>query len=176
MERLSVENFNNLYEDTNRRIKSLYDSLKTNKSFLDEYYKHFISNIITSVNLGLRKKFLSLVEECKTGIMDLKTEVPKFLNENKKELGKFAFESNYNFVKKIENKKVDFTKNFIKEIQMVMSRLDTLSIYQKNKKYKNLLNKFYFLMNNYIKVIIVDKKSDEIMEWLLEKKSPIKGI
>jgi hypothetical protein len=59
---------------------------------------------------------------------------------------------------------------------MIISRLTTLSKYGNKISYYKLLNKFYFISNNYLKVVVVDKKSDEIMKWLLEKKSPIKGI
>jgi hypothetical protein len=176
MERLSENQINELYSDTLRRIEMLYSDVKIKKTFLDEYYRRFIMNSINSVDLNIRKKFLKLIEDCKTGILDLRTEVPKFLKENKKTLGKYSFESSYNFVKKIENTKIDNTKELKKNIDMIISRLTSLLKVGSQKKYYKVLNKFYFISNNYLKVVIVDKKSDEIMEWLLEKKSPIKGI
>ena len=176
MERLTENQINELYSDTLRRIKMLYSDVKNKKTFLDEYYRRFIMNSIVSVDLDIRKKFLKLIEDCKTGILDLRTEMPKFLKENKKFLSKYSFESTYTFVKKIENTKVDNTKELKKNIDMIMSRLTSLSMTGSKKDYYKLLNKLYFISNNYLKVVIVDKKSDEIMEWLLEKKSPVKGI
>ncbi len=154
----------------------LYSEVKTKKTFLDEYYRRFIMNSIASVDFEIRKEFLKLIEDCKTGILDLKKEVPTFIKDNKKNMSKYSFESTYSFVKKIENTKVDNTKELKKNINMIISRLTTLSKYGNKRSYYKLLNKFYFISNNYLKVVVVDKKSDEIMKWLLEKKSPIKGI
>jgi hypothetical protein len=176
MESLTNNQKNNLYSDTLRRIEMLYSEVKTKKTFLDEYYRRFIMNSITSVDFEIRKEFLKLIEDCKTGILDLKKEVPTFIKDNKKNMSKYSFESTYSFVKKIENTKVDNTKELKKNINMIISRLTTLSKYGNKISYYKLLNKFYFISNNYLKVVVVDKKSDEIMEWLLEKKSPIKGI
>jgi hypothetical protein len=176
MERLSENQINELYSDTLKRIELLYDDVKTKKTFLDEFYKRFITNTITSSDIEIRKKFVKLIEDCKTGILDLRTEVPKFLKENKKNLSKYSFESSYNYVKKIENTKVDNTKVLKKGIDMIISRLNTMSNTGHKRKYYKLLNKFYFVSNNYLKVILVDKKSDKIFEWLLKEKSPIKGI
>lgn len=171
MEMIKSNTTDNLYSDTLNRIKLLYDEFKNSKAIIYEYFRRLVLDISSSTDGKVRKDVLKLVEGSKSGILDLKKELVTYLKNNKSLINKYSFESTYSFIKKIERLRDQYTKNFSLSINKIIVRLTNLEYMDKNK-FKKLVNKFYFVCNNYIKIILNKDKSEFFMGWVLGKVNP----
>jgi hypothetical protein len=164
-------NIDNLYTDLINRIKLLYTEFKNSKEVVYEYFRRLILDVSNSMSGKVRKDVLKLVEGSKSGILDLKSELVKYLKNNKNLINKYSFESTYSFIKKIEKVRNDYTKMFLPAINKIIVRLTNLEFSDK-PKFKKTINNFYFICNNYIKIILNNDKSEYVMGWLLSKVNP----
>jgi hypothetical protein len=164
-------NIDNLYSDLINRIKLLYTEFKNSKEVVYEYFRRLILDVSNSMSGKVRKDVLKLVEGSKSGILDLKSELVKYLKNNKNLINKYSFESTYSFIKKIEKVRNDYTKMFLPAINKIIVRLTNLEFSDKSK-FKKAINNFYFICNNYIKIILNNDKSEYVMGWLLSKVNP----
>ena len=164
-------NTDNLYSDLLNRIKLLYSNFKNAKSIVYEYYRRLVLDVSNSMSGKVRKDVLKLIEASKSGIIDLRKELLDYLKKNKKEINKYSFESTFSYVSKIEKVRLSYTKTFLPTINKIIVRLNNLEFADKNK-FKKVINKFYFVCNNYIKIIMNDEKSDYVMNFLLQKVKP----
>jgi hypothetical protein len=161
----------NLYSDLINRIKLLYAEFKNSKEVVYEYFRRLILDVSNSMSGKVRKDVLKLVAGSKSGILDLKSELVKYLKNNKNLINKYSFESTYSFIKKIEKVRNDYTKMFLPAINKIIVRLTNLGFLDK-AKFKKVINNFYFICNNYIKIILNSDKSEYVMGWLLSKVNP----
>ena len=161
----------NLYSDLINRIKLLYAEFKNSKEVVYEYFRRLILDVSNSMSGKVRKDVLKLVAGSKSGILDLKSELVKYLKNNKNLINKYSFESTYSFIKKIEKVRNDYTKMFLPAINKIIVRLTNLGFLDKSK-FKKVINNFYFICNNYIKIILNSNKSEYVMGWLLSKVNP----
>ena len=161
----------NLYSDLMNRIKLLYAEFKNSKEVVYEYFRRLILDVSNSMSGKVRKDVLKLVAGSKSGILDLKSELVKYLKNNKNLINKYSFESTYSFIKKIEKVRNDYTKMFLPAINKIIVRLTNLGFLDK-AKFKKVINNFYFICNNYIKIILNSNKSEYVMGWLLSKVNP----
>jgi len=164
-------NIDNLYTDLINRIKLLYTEFKNSKEVVYEYFRRLILDVSNSMSGKVRKDLLKLIVGSKSGILDLKSELVKYLKNNKNLINKYSFESTYSFIKKIEKVRNDYTKMFLPAINKIIVRLTNLEFSDK-LKFKKVINNFYFICNNYIKIILNNDKSEYVMGWLLSKANP----
>jgi len=164
-------NVDNLYSDTLNRINLLYNEFKNSKAIIYEYFRRLILDISSSMSGKVRKDVLKLIDGSKSGILDLKSELVNYLKNNKSLINKYSFESTYSFIKKIEKIKHSNTSRLMNLINKIIVRLTNLE-YGDKDKFKKLISKFYFICNNFIRIIINGEKSDYVMNWLLSKVNP----
>lgn len=164
-------NIDNLYNDTLKRISLLYSELKSAKEIINEYFRRLNLDVYNSMDGKVRKDVLKLIEGSKSGILNLKNEIMNYLKNNKSLVNKYSFESTYSYIKKIDSVRLNYTKNYLSSINKIIVRLTNLKMVDKNK-FKKLINKFYFVCNNYIKIIFDSKKSEFVMNWLLSNINP----
>jgi len=164
-------NVDNLYSDTLNRINLLYGEFKTAKAIIYEYFRRLTLDVYNSMDGKVRKHVFKLIEGSKSGILDLKTELVKYLKNNKDLINKYSFESTYSFIKKIERVKLEYTKNYLPALNKIIVRLTNLEFSDKNK-FKKLVSKFYYICNNYLKIVLNNSKSEFIMNWLLDNIKP----
>jgi hypothetical protein len=171
MEMTKNVNVDNIYSDSLERIKLLYSEFKNSKAIVYEYYRRLHLDITNSTFGKVRKELIEIIDNAKSGIVDLKTEIVKYFKKNKNLVTKYSFESAFSFVKKIDYIKNQNAKTLLPSINKVIVRLTNLEFADKNK-FKKLINKFYFILNNYIKILVPSDKSDFLMGWVLGKVNP----
>ena len=164
-------NTENLYNDLINRIGLLYNEFKNNKTIINEYFRRLILDVSNSMSGEVRKKILTLIEGSKSGILDLRKELINYLKGNKSLINKYSFESTLSFIRKIESVRNINTKKLLPTINKIIVRLTNLE-YADKSKFKKALGKFYFICNNFIKIVLNGDKSEYVMNWLLTKVNP----
>lgn len=164
-------NTENLYNDLINRIGLLYNEFKNNKTIINEYFRRLILDVSNSMSGEVRKKILTLIEGSKSGILDLRKELINYLKGNKSLINKYSFESTLSFIRKIESVRDINTKKLLPTINKIIVRLTNLE-YADKSKFKKALSKFYFICNNFIKIVLNGDKSEYVMNWLLTKVNP----
>jgi Ribonuclease G/E len=158
------------YNDIILRLKNLSNSFESNSIIIEEYFRRLERDAKNTLNGDTKTNFMKKIKEIKFGLVEPKKTFIEFIKENKDTVRRTAFDLIKEDINKIIIKREEITKNILKEMNSVMTRMDNFFKQNHDTVMKsNLAKRFYYIMDNKMKKSVPFEKMVPIMKWSLNK-------